>query len=73
MCTNSPDACPPTISFATQSGQTRLCNTDADCTSGTTMSQLKTCCTYKGMNALPYHACANANIAAFSQGQITCP
>jgi hypothetical protein len=69
-CTNMASACQPNLNVATQSGQTRGCTTNADCTAGVTTPNYPTCCTQVKYGV---HLCFNTTLAALSMGAFTCP
>jgi hypothetical protein len=69
-CTTMANACVPTYSIGTQSGQTRVCHVDGDCTSGGVTTNLNRCCTVT-QNGVMAHICLNTVLAQFSGG--TCP
>lgn len=75
LCAKDPADCVPSINIAARNAQTRLCRNDADCTSGTTTSTLKSCCTitYQGNT---FKGCFNPAYAALAGNigaTITCP
>ena len=51
-CSAAPDACVP--GFGIDSGATRTCRTDADCTSGDISTEFTHCC---GIPDRPFQAC----------------
>ena len=69
-CTAAPNACPPQFS-GIGSGQTRVCHTDGDCTSGIMTTQLNLCCTVPTPAGAKAHVCLNKMFAQFVGG--SCP
>jgi hypothetical protein len=70
-CTTAPTQCPPDFNLQTQSGDTRLCNYDADCTNGAPSTTYKDCCTGT-MQGQTQRFCFDKSFAAFVPG-LTCP
>jgi hypothetical protein len=70
-CGTSPSDCVPMVDIVSQSGVSRLCHADADCTSGAPGSQLTQCCTGTIANQST-HFCFNSAYLAFVSG-VTCP
>ena len=72
-CTSSKSACMPMLNLATQTGMTRICTADADCTSGVTPpNDYSTCCTASG-GGQSSKICFSKTLPAFSMGAVTCP
>lgn len=74
-CTAAADACKTMYTFngaMIQSGQTRLCHLDGDCTSGDSSTQYPNCCTGM-MNGVSQQFCFSMQLAALSGGVVTCP
>jgi len=69
-CSASDNDCKPAIDIASQTGQTRLCEIDGDCTAGAPTTQLNKCCTVMAMGQ-SQHLCLNTTFAGFIGG--TCP
>jgi hypothetical protein len=69
-CTNAANACVPNLNVGTQSGQTRGCTTNSDCTAGGITSSYPTCCTQVKYGV---HLCFNSTLAGLSGGAFTCP
>ena len=77
LCAKAPSECVPSINITARSAQTRLCRNDADCTSGTAASTLKSCCTitYQGNT---FKGCFDPKYAGLTMtvgipATITCP
>jgi hypothetical protein len=71
-CTTSASGCSPTLNIFSQTGVTRTCVTDSDCTSGTSSSQLSTCCTANAQGQT-LHVCFSSAYTSFTGGVVTCP
>ncbi|HZS38424.1 MAG TPA: hypothetical protein VFF06_16430 [Polyangia bacterium] len=74
-CTSAPTACPTMYTFSgsmISSGQTRLCHTNNDCTSGLSNTQYPDCCTAM-MGGVTQQFCFSAGLASLSGGKVTCP
>jgi hypothetical protein len=68
LCAKAPSDCVPKIDIAAKGAQTRLCRTDADCTSGGATTNLNACCsiTYQGNT---FKGCFQKSLASFA-GQV---
>ena len=69
MCTKAKTDCVPKLDILSQSGQTRFCNVDADCTSGAPNTALNKCCSGMFMGQ-PGKICFDPQYAGFAK--LTC-
>lgn len=64
VCTAKPSECVPQLQLQTQSGRSRLCHVNADCTAGVANSELPLCCRVQ-QGGQQVQVCLNQLIAGF--------